>query len=71
VSEPWIAQQYQDKPCPCGSGLQRDALVDYQGIFCAWVCDRCREKTMRRYRPEIFTGYTQADIGEPIEPEES
>lgn len=41
-----------------------------QGIPLARVCDRCRKVKLSRYRPEILTGYTQADVNEPIEPEE-
>lgn len=56
--------------CGCESGLVREPLYDAQGIFCAYVCDQCRKEVMGHYRPEIFTGYTQADVDEPIEPEE-
>ena len=44
-------------------------LVDAQGIFCAYVCDDCEREVRAKYRPEIFQGYTQADVNEPIEPE--
>ena len=43
---------------------------DAQGIPLYRVCDECREKKLAYYRPEILTGYTQADVCEPIEPEE-
>ena len=42
---------------------------DAQGIPLARVCDHCRAVKLARYRPEILSGYTQADIDEPIEPE--
>ena len=42
---------------------------DAQGIPLALVCDDCREAKLAEYRPEILTGYTQADVDEPIEPE--
>lgn len=43
---------------------------DAQGIELCRVCPRCREEKLRAYRPEILRGYTQADVDEPIEPED-
>ncbi len=40
---------------------------DAQGIPLCRVCDRCVNEKLSRYRPEILTGYTQADVDEPIE----
>jgi hypothetical protein len=45
-------------------------LHDAQGIEVSRVCDRCEKSVMSRYRPEIFTGYDQSDVDEPIEPSE-
>jgi len=42
---------------------------DAQGIYLCRVCDICKELKLSRYRPEILTGYTQADVDEPIEPQ--
>lgn len=42
---------------------------DAQGIPLCKVCERCEDIRLARYRPEILTGYTQADVDEPIEPE--
>jgi hypothetical protein len=56
--------------CFCGSGEQKWAEYDAQGIFLTYVCDSCRDEKLSKYRPEILTGYTQADVDEPIEPEE-
>jgi hypothetical protein len=42
-------------------------LYDAQGIFIAYVCDRCEDTVRARYRPEIFAGYSQADVDEPID----
>jgi len=42
---------------------------DAQGIPLARVCDDCVEAKLAEYRPVILTGYTQADVNEPIEPE--
>jgi len=46
-----------------GSWWEHDA----QGIPLCRVCDKCVDKKLSRYRPEILTGYTQADVDEPIE----
>ncbi len=44
---------------------------DARGIYLCRVCDVCRDAKLSGYRPEILTGYSQADIDEPIEPEPS
>ena len=43
---------------------------DAQGIPLARVCSECQERVLSQYRPEILTGYTQADLDEPIDSEE-
>ncbi len=43
---------------------------DAQGVYLARVCKKCKAHRLGVYRPEILTGYTQADVDEPIEPEE-
>jgi hypothetical protein len=48
-----------------GSWWEHDA----QGIPLCRVCDGCRAVKLSRYRPEILTGYSQADVDEPIEPD--
>ena len=40
---------------------------DAQNIPLCKVCELCVEHKLSKYRPEILTGYTQADIDEPIE----
>lgn len=40
---------------------------DAQHIPLCRVCRDCRELRLARYRPEILTGYTQADVDEAIE----
>ena len=42
---------------------------DAQGIPLCFVCHVCEKVKLSQYRPEILTGYTQADVDEPIEPE--
>jgi hypothetical protein len=43
---------------------------DAQSIPLCKVCDICRDQHLSRYRPEILEGYTQADVDEPIEPDD-
>jgi hypothetical protein len=43
---------------------------DAQNIPLCRVCDVCRDAKLAGYRPEILTGYSQADVEEPIEPQE-
>ncbi len=43
---------------------------DAQGIELCRVCSHCRAAKLRRYRPEILKGYTQADVDERIEGEQ-
>jgi hypothetical protein len=56
--------------CPCGSGEYSEWEYDAQGIELCRACDKCRAEKLSRYRPEILTGYTQADVDEPIEPDD-
>jgi len=55
--------------CLCGSGDDSYWEYDAQGIPLRRVCDSCREEQLSRYRPEILSGYSQADVDEPIEPD--
>jgi len=55
------------RPCPCGSGEESWWEFDARGIPLDRVCDKCVEKKLARYRPEILTGYTQEDVDEQIE----
>lgn len=45
-------------------------LLDGRGIYLCRVCTKCEREKRRRYRPEILKPYTQADVDEPIEPED-
>lgn len=42
---------------------------DAQGIALCRVCRVCKKDKLSKYRPEILSGYTQADVDEPIEPD--
>jgi hypothetical protein len=53
--------------CNCGSGEESYWEYDAQNIPLCRVCNVCRREKLSRYRPEILTGYTQADVDEPIE----
>ena len=57
------------RPCNCGSGQDREAEYDAQGIFLCYVCDQCRREKLSHYRPEILSGYNQMDVDEAIEEE--
>jgi hypothetical protein len=43
------------KECNCGSGKQREEIVDARGIFVAYVCSNCKKEKLSGYRHEIFT----------------
>lgn len=59
------------RTCNCGSGLTARELYDAQRIYIARVCDSCEPRVRARYRPEIFAGYDQGDVDEPIEPDDA
>lgn len=53
--EQWkLEQKALERPCQCGSGLERHALNDARGLFCGYVCDKCEDEVKAQYRPEIF-----------------
>lgn len=58
------------KPCDCGSGEYSEWQYDGRGIELCKTCIKCHEKKMSRYNPVILDYYTQADVDEPIEPED-
>ena len=66
----FIGGDMREKVCDCGSGELSWWEYDAQNIPLVRVCNICREKKLGVYRPEILTGYTQADVDEPIEPED-
>jgi len=43
--------------CPCGSGLEREEVLDGYGIFLTYVCDKCRKEKLSQYRLDIFARY--------------
>lgn len=47
------------------------AEYDAQGIYLCRVCDDCVDAKLAGYRPEILSGYSQADVDEPIEPDDA
>lgn len=53
--------------CKCGSGEPSYWAMDAQGIPLEKVCGHCRKEKLAKFRPCILTGYTQADVTEPIE----
>jgi len=40
---------------------------DAKGIPLCKVCEKCKKVKLAQFRPEILTGYSQADVDEPIE----
>ena len=40
---------------------------DGRGIESTMVCEECVEVKLAKYRPNNLSGYTQADVDEPIE----
>lgn len=42
---------------------------DAQGIPLARVCNKCEREKLSRFRREILTGYSPADVDESIDPE--
>lgn len=45
-------------------------VYDAQGIYLCRVCEDCEKAKLGKYRPAILTGYSQADVDEPIEADE-
>lgn len=56
----------QHRCAPNESWWEKDA----KGIPLARVCTQCKRAKLAGFRPEILSGYTQADVDEPIEPED-
>ncbi len=55
--------------CNCGSGLPKESQYDARGIFLTYTCDKCEQKKLSGYRPDVLTDRNYwAD--EPIEPED-
>lgn len=52
--------------CPCGSGEHPEEVYDARGIYVTAVCDQCRHKRLKGYRPEIFSD-PDYDHEEPID----
>jgi len=42
------------RPCPCGSALESEELLDARGIYCGRVCERCEARKRAEFRPDIF-----------------
>jgi hypothetical protein len=57
-------------PCGCEHPTGSYPLHDGNGIYLARVCSRCHVPTLMKYREEILRGYSQAEVDEPIEPED-
>ncbi len=40
--------------CPCGSGQFPIPRYDARGIFLCYVCEKCEEMQMSKYRPDVL-----------------
>lgn len=58
---------HDGKECNCGSGKDSGPTYDAQNIYLTRCCEDCAHEKLSKYRKEILTGYTQADVDEPIE----
>lgn len=52
------------RPCTCGSGEYPVAEYDGHGIFLFYACGQCRERQLKKYRPDIKERY---ECDEPID----
>lgn len=59
----------REHPCVDGSWSTKATwwVNDAQGIPLCKVCEDCKKSKLSRYRPEILTGYAQADVDEQID----
>jgi hypothetical protein len=55
------------KPCHCGSGLEREARYDARGIFLTYVCEKCVEEKLGKFRPEVLTDPNYDLMGEELD----
>jgi len=55
--------------CLCGSGLRSSWAFDARGIALCRVCNKCRDRKLAVYRPEVLTDPNYA-ADEPIEEDE-
>lgn len=60
--------RYSIRPCPCGSGKDRQWQVDARGIELCRTCPKCHREKMERYRPDVL-GDSNYWADEPIEDE--
>lgn len=65
-----IGENDDDRKCDCGSGQHSEWEYDGNGIPLVRACPKCKQQKLRRYRPEILRPYSQADVDEPIEPDD-
>ena len=56
--------------CMCGSGMNKYALTDAAGIFCAYVCERCEDERRCEFNPAIFESRAYAASGDEMDIDE-
>jgi hypothetical protein len=64
VTDFGFARRRTPHTCPCGSDEPCWAEHDGYGIFLTFVCDKCRQEKLSRFRPDIMERY---DTDEQIE----
>ena len=57
------------RECSCGSGLTPSALHDARGIFLTYACNKCEQRKLAGFRPEVLTDphYPADDLGDDTE----
>ena len=57
--------------CGCGSGRLAEPRFDGNSIYLCSACSECWPERKKQFRPEIVDHpYTQADVDEPIDPDD-
>ena len=62
-------QDFNSRPCDCGSGKESYWETDGRGIPLCRCCSDCRKDKLKKYRPEVVSD-SNYEADEPIEPED-
>lgn len=57
-----------ERACNCGSGLWPWLEYDARGIPLCYVCAKCRDQQLAKYRPDVLTDPSYW-TDEPIDPD--